>query len=132
MPLGDLSEYRDIFTRDEKTEAQVRLLARLPEPIERAVGQPRLLMWLAEAVPKPQHARRAFAPMRDDGLPSRALEVEMSEDAEPVRVALHRFDGVGVDGVAERAGRMDHRTVDPGRFHLGQRLVVRIRGVLAM
>ena len=56
----------------------------------------------------------------------------MSEDAELVGMAAYRFDGVGIDGFAQRAGRMDHRAIDPGRFHLVQRGVVRIRGVLAM
>src|SRR5262249_18861008 len=89
-------------------------------------------MRLGEAVAEAQHSRRALAPARDDILAIGALEIEMPEYAELVRVAAHRFDGVGIHGIPERARRMDHRAIDPGRFHLRQRLVVRIRGVLAM
>src|SRR6185295_17024815 len=100
MPLGDLPEHRDCAARHEQAEAEVRLLARLPEPVERAVGQPRLLMRLAEAVAESQHSRRALAPVRDDVLAIRAPEIEMAEYAELVRVAPYRFDSVGVDRVA--------------------------------
>ena len=47
-------------------------------------------------------------------------------------VASHRFNGLVIGGFSERAWRMDHCAINPGRFHLGQRLVVRIRGILAM
>ena len=56
----------------------------------------------------------------------------MPEDAEFVRVLAHRLDGVNVDRLTERAGRMDHRTIDPGRGHLGQRIIDRIGRNLAM
>ena len=109
MPLGDLPECRHVFPAGEETDAQVRLLASRPEPVERAIGPPRLLMRLVEGKPKPEHAR-PFAPMGDDLLAIRALEIEMPEDAEFVRVQAHRLDGELVDGLAERAGRMDHRS----------------------
>jgi hypothetical protein len=70
--------------------------------------------------------------MGDDILAIRALEIEMPEDAEFVRVEAHRLDGKNVDCLAERAGRMDHRTIDSGRGHLGQRIIDRIGRDLAM
>ncbi len=56
----------------------------------------------------------------------------MPEDAEFVRVAASRFDGENVDRLAERAGRMDNRTIDSRRSHLGQRIIDRIGRNLAM
>jgi hypothetical protein len=43
-----------------------------------------------------------------------------------------RIDGEHVDRLAERAGRMDHRAIDAGGSHLGQRVVDRIRRDLAV
>ena len=106
-------------------------LARLPEPVERAIGPPGLLMRLVEGEPKPEHAR-PVTPARDDLLAIRAFQLEMSEDAELVGMRTHRLDGEHVDRLAERAGRMDHRAIDAGRGHLGQRIVDRIRRDLAM
>jgi len=57
-------------------------------------------------------------PILDDRLAIRALQVEMPEDAEFVRVPADRLDRQHVDFLAERAGRMDHRRVDPGLSHL--------------
>src|SRR5262249_26941722 len=87
---------------------------------------------LAERIAETEHARRALAPVRDDFLAIRALQIEVPEDAELVRVAPHRLDRVGVDGIAKGTRRMDYRAIDPGRLHLRERLVVRVRGVLAM
>ena len=70
--------------------------------------------------------------MGDDVLAIRAFEVEMPEDAEFGGVQARRLDGENVDRLAERAGRMDHRAIDPGRGHLGQRIVDRIGRDLAM
>src|SRR5437870_9712237 len=76
-------------------------------------------MWLVEGEAKPEHAR-PLAPAGDDLFAVRALQIEMSEDAELVGMLAHRFDSEDVDGFAERAGRMDHRAIDPGRGHLGR------------
>src|SRR5712664_3953899 len=88
-------------------------------------------MRLVEREPEPEHPR-PIAPARDDLLAIGALEIEMPEDAELVGVPAHRFDGENVDGLAERAGRMDHRAIDPGRGHLGQRIIDRKGRDLAM
>ena len=88
-------------------------------------------MWLVEDEAKPEHAR-PLAPAGDDLFAVRALQIEMSEDAELVGMLAHRLDGEDVDGFAERAGRMDHRAIDPGRGHLGQRIIGRIGRDLAM
>ena len=55
-----------------------------------------------------------------------ASQVEMAEDAELVGVRLDRLDRQHVDRLAERAGRMEHRRVDPGLRHLLQRIIHRI------
>src|SRR5439155_19609268 len=88
-------------------------------------------MWLVEGEAKPEHAR-PLAPAGDDLFAVWALQIEMSEDAELVAMLAHRFDSEDVDGFAERAGRMDHRAIDPGRGHLGQRIVDRKGRDLAM
>src|SRR5439155_26134225 len=88
-------------------------------------------MWLVEGEAKPEHAR-PLAPAGDDLFAVWALQIEMSEDAELVAMLAHRFDSEDVDGLAERAGRMDHRAIDAGRGHLGQRIIDRIGRDLAM
>src|SRR5262249_39102976 len=115
----------------EEPDGQPLALARLPEPVERSVGPPGLLMRLIEREPEPEHAR-TLAPARHDLLAVRAREIEVAEDAELVGVRSHRFDSEHVDRLAERARRMDHGTIDPGRGHLGQRIVGRIGWDLAM
>src|SRR5581483_7247984 len=80
MPLGDGSERRDVAA-GEQPDRKRRLLGRRPEPVERAVGPPRLLVRLVEGEAEAEHAR-ALAPVRDDALALRAREVEMAEDAE--------------------------------------------------
>src|SRR5262249_52006726 len=132
MPLGDPAENRHGAAGHEQSQPQVRLLARFPEPVERTVGDPRLLVRIAEAVAESEHGGRAFAPVRDDVLSVRAREIEMAEDAEPVGVPPGGFYCISIDSLAERAWRMNHRAVDARRLHLGQRLLVRVRGVLAM
>src|SRR5207245_11057935 len=92
---------------------------------------PRLLTRLVEGEPKPEHAR-TLAPMSDDALAIRVFEVEMPEDAEFVGVPARRLDGENVDRLADRTGRMDHRAIDPGRRHLGPRIIDRIGRDLAM
>src|SRR5262249_55020469 len=115
----------------EQPDAQIRLLAGGPEPVERAVGPPRLLVRLVEGEPETEHAR-ALAPVRDDLLAVGTLEIEMPEYAELVRMLAHCVDGLDVDRLAERAGRMDHRAIHAGRGHLGERIVDRIGRNLAM
>src|SRR5437879_3980875 len=88
-------------------------------------------MWLVEGEAKPEHAR-PLAPAGDDLFAVWALQIEMSEDAELVGMLAHRFDSEDVDGFAERAGRMDHRSIDPGRGHLGQRSIARSRPIRPM
>src|SRR5712691_8278955 len=130
MPLGDLRQRRHVPAGQEP-DGQAGPLASPPEPVERAIGPPRLLTRLVEGEPKPEHAL-PLAPMRDDALAIRALEVEMPEDTELVGVPAHRLDGENVDGLAERARRMNHRAIDPSRGHLGQRIIDRIGRDLAM
>src|SRR4029453_3434090 len=59
-------------------------LARPPEPVERPVGPPGLLLRLVEGEPEPEHAR-PLAPARDDLLAIRAEQVEVAQDAELAR-----------------------------------------------
>src|SRR5207245_9746921 len=88
-------------------------------------------MWLVEGRATAEHAR-PLAPAGHDLYAVRALKIEMSEESELVAMLAHRFDSEDVDGFAERAGRMDHRAIDPGRGHLGQRIIGRIGRDLAM
>src|SRR5438034_11660941 len=99
MSLGDLRQRRHVATGEEP-DGQSSLLACRPEPVERAVGPPRLLLRLVEGEPKPEHAR-PLAPSGDDLFAIGALEIEMPEDAELVGVPAHRLDSEDVDRLAE-------------------------------
>ena len=88
-------------------------------------------MRLVEGETKAEHVG-ALSPVLDDRLAIRALQVEMPEDAEFFRVPADRLDRQLVDLLAERAGRMDHRRVDPGLRHLLQRVIHRIGRDLPM
>src|SRR5262245_65501284 len=105
MALRDLLE-RVHVAAGEKPDRQSRLFASGPEPVERTIGPPVLLMRLVESKTEPEHAR-PLAPAGDDFFSVRALQIEMPEDAELVRVQPHRLDCLGVDGLAEGAWRMD-------------------------
>src|SRR6266850_2103671 len=111
MPLGDLRQRRHVSAGQEP-DGQPRPLASLPEPLERAIGPPRLLTRLVEGEPKPEHAR-PLAPMGDDVLAIRALEVEVPEDAEFVGMPADRLDGENVDRLAE--WRAIHRALQATR-----------------
>src|SRR5262249_47437591 len=117
VALGDLAERRHLPTGQEP-DRQPLSLARRPEPVERAVGPPRLLVRLIEGEPEAEHAG-PFTPSGHDLLAVGTLEIEMTEDAELVGVRTHRLHREDVDGLAERARRMDHRGVDAGGGHLG-------------
>ena len=71
-------------------------------------------------------------PIGDDLLTIRAIEIEVPENAELVRVLACRLDGQRVARFAVRARRMDHRAVHAGRGHLGQGFVGRVGRSLAM
>src|SRR5205085_3734450 len=115
----------------QEPDGQSPLLARPPEPVERAIGPPRLLLRLVEGKPKPEHAG-PLAPMSNDLLAIRTLDIEVPEDAKFAGVLAYRLDSKNVDGLAERAGRMDHRAIDLGRGHLRERVIDRIGRNLAM
>ena len=53
----------------------------------------------------------------------RGLQVEIAEDAEFVRMGFDRLDRLHIRPLAERAGRMDHRRIDPGLRHLLQGVI---------
>ena len=116
MALGDFGESGHV-PAGEEPDRQLLPFAGRPEPVERAVGPPALLMRLVEREAKAEHAG-ALPPVLDDRLAIRALQVEMPENAEFVRVPADRLDRQLVDLLAERAGRMNDRRVDPGLRHL--------------
>ena len=80
------------------------------------------LMRLVEGEPETEHAR-PLPPVPDDLLAVRRLQVEIAEDAEFVGMGFDRFDRLHVRPLAEGAGRMDDRRVDPGLGHLLQRVI---------
>src|SRR5262245_28333967 len=130
MPLGDLRQ-RGHLSAGQETDGKTFPLARLPEPVERAVTPPGLLLRLVEGEPEPEHAR-PLAPARDDLLAIRAQQIEVAENAELARVSLHGVEREHVHRLAERAGWVNDRAVDPGRRHLGQRVVDRVGRDLTM
>src|SRR5262249_419726 len=82
-----------------------------PEPVNGAIRPPALLMRLVKREAKAEHAR-PLPPILDDVLLVRRLQIEIAEDAEPARIRLYRFDRLNVGRFAERAGRMDDRSID--------------------
>jgi hypothetical protein len=120
---GDRAEVGHM-SAGQQDDRQPFLLARRPEPVERAVGPPALLVRLVEGEAEAEHAR-PLPPVFDDVEPIRVLQVEIPQDTECVRVLARRFDRERVDRLAKRAGRMDHRCIDPGRRHLLQGVVHR-------
>jgi hypothetical protein len=121
VALGDPTERRHVTAR-KQPDRQAFPLAGGPEPVERTVGPPALLMWLVEREAETEHAG-PLAPILNDVLAVRALQVEMPEDAELIGVPAHRLDGQLVDLLAQRAGWMYHRCVDSGLGHFLQRVV---------
>src|SRR5690349_23155317 len=108
------------MSTSQQPDRQLLPFAGRPEPVERAIGPPALLMRLIEREAKAEHAR-ALPPVLDDILTIWALQVEMPQDAKLIRVPAHRLDRQHVDFLAERAGGMDHRGVDARLCHLLQR-----------
>src|SRR5256885_8954815 len=82
-------------------------------------------MRLVKGETKAEHAG-ALPPVLDDRLAVWALQVEMPEDAEFVWMAADGLDRQLVHLLAERAGRMDHRRIDPGFRHLLKRVMHRV------
>src|SRR3981081_176989 len=94
MALGDLAQSLHVAA-GEQTDRIALLLAGVPEPVERPVGPPCLLLRLIECEAKAEHAR-ALPPVLDDLLAIGSLQMEIAEDAELVGVMLHRCDGDSV------------------------------------
>src|SRR5439155_19170816 len=80
VPLGDGAERRHVAARQE-ADRQPLLLAIRPEPVERAVGPPGLLVRLVEREAEAEHAR-PLPPVLDDVAAVRRRQVEIPEDAE--------------------------------------------------
>src|SRR5215472_17043573 len=119
MALGDFGESR------HEPDRQLLSLAGRPEPVERTIGPPALLMRLVEGEPKAAHAG-ALTPVLDDVLAIRALQIEIPEDAELVWMPADRLDRELVDLFTEGAGRVNHRRVDAVVSHLLQRVIHRV------
>src|SRR5215470_9718625 len=98
MALGDLAEVGHMAA-GQQADWQPFLLARRPEPVERAVSPPALLVRLVEGEAEAAHAR-PLPPVSDNVESIRALQVEIPQDAEFVRVLAHRFDRQRVDRLA--------------------------------
>ena len=121
MALGDPAEIGHV-PAGQQADRQLLALAGGPEPVERAVRPPALLVRLVEREAETQHAR-PLPPVPDDVLAVRALQVEMPEDAELVRMRLYRLDRLHIDRFAQCAGRMNDRGIDPRLGHLLQGVV---------
>src|SRR5207248_7242640 len=112
MALGDLAERRHVAAREE-ADRQFLALTGGPEPVERAVGPPALLLRLIEGEAEAEHAG-PLPPVAHDLLAVCRLQIEMSEDAEFVGVRLDRLDGELVDLLAQSGGRMNDCGIDAG------------------
>src|SRR5207237_8503359 len=86
MALGDLAESLHVAA-GQQADWIALLLAGVPEPVERPVGPPCLLLRLVEGEAEAEHARPR-APVLDDLFAVRRLQHEIAEDAELVRVML--------------------------------------------
>ncbi len=133
MPLGDLPECRDVRPAGEETDAQVLLLARFPEPVERAVGPPRLLVRLVEACSGSRACPATLAPVLDDLL---AVRRSGDRNARGCRTspgaASPPSTASSLTASPSELGGWITAASTPGRFHLGQRIVDPVGRDLAM
>src|SRR3989442_6849661 len=118
--LADLREEAGCEQRDGKPGA----LGRRPQPVDRAVGRPRLLMRLQEGEAQAQHPGPAL-PAVDQAATLGPIEREISQDREPVGMLAVRLDRLLVGVRIPRGRRMDHCRVDARVVHLLQQLVLR-------
>ena len=97
------------------------LLRRRPQPVERAVVEPRLLVRLQERVSQAAHAGLA-GPGRESFQAIGVVRLDAAQNRELVRVASC---GLGGERVRIRipVGRMDDRAVHPGGVHLVDRFL---------
>jgi hypothetical protein len=101
-----------------------------PEPIYRAVGWPSALMRLEEGEAQTEHARLLF-PTVDEGAALGAIEGEISQDRQAIRVLAGGLNCECV-GIGVPSGRMNDRRIHAGFIHLAQQIVLREAGDLAM
>src|SRR5712691_9855061 len=78
MALGDPVEGVHVAA-GQQPDRQLFALAGGPEPVERTVGPPRLLVRLVEGEAEAEHAR-PLPPVLDDLLAVRRLQIEIAED----------------------------------------------------
>src|SRR5262252_943827 len=116
MALSNLAEVSHMAA-GQQADRQPFLLARGPEPVERAVAPPALLVWLVEGEAEAQHAR-PLPPVFDDVEPIRTLQVEIPQDTEFLWALARCLDRQRVHRLAQRAGWMEYCRVDPGLRHL--------------
>jgi hypothetical protein len=97
MPFRDPGDHRQEL-RDEEGDGDARTLRRRPEPVDGAIGHPRLLVGAQEGVTEAEHAGTAL-PAVDQLAVLRLVELEAAHDREAVGVLAR-----GVDGEVVRAG----------------------------
>ena len=128
MAFGDLSDHGQERSRRQRNR-YARPLGCRPQPIERAVGRPRLLMRLVEIEAHAEHAGPALPAVHQRSA-LRTIQREPAEDREAVRMGANRVDRELVR-IRVPHRRMDHRAIDAGCIHAGERLVLGI-GFLPM
>jgi len=115
MALGDLRQ-RIQRSRHQHHERDPRLLGRRPQPVRRAVREPRALQIGVEGEAHAEHAR-LLLPVRHERAALRLLECDPAHDREAVGIEARRFQRELV-AVALPRGRHDHDPADAGQIHL--------------
>ena len=107
----------------EQRQGQPGALGRRPQPVDRAVGRPGLLVRLQEDEAQAEHPR-PLLPAVDQPAALGLVEREVAEDRQAVGMLACRLDRqlVGVRIPGRR--RVDHRGVDAGLVHLLQQIVL--------
>jgi len=120
LALRDFADQRQELGREQR-DRYARLLCRRPQPVDGAVGRPRLHVRLKKRETQTEHAGAAL-PLGNEPPALEALGRESAEDREALGMRAHRRDRELVR-IRVPARRMDERAVDAPGVHVAQRLL---------
>src|SRR5262245_18031096 len=101
-----------------------------PQPVDGAIAEPGLLMWLLKREAQTKHPRSLF-PAVEQGAALRAIEGKISQDRQAIGMFVGGFNRHLI-GVRVPARRMDHGGIDAGRIHLLEQIILGEGGDLSM
>jgi hypothetical protein len=133
QPRVLLRDLRDLGQEGggEQRDGEPGALGGRPQPVDRPIGRPRLLVRLQEGETEPPHPGPAL-PAVDQRAALRPIERKVAQDRQPVRMLARCLDGQLVRARIPRGRGVDHGRVHAGRVHLLEELVLGEGGHLAM